>query len=167
MADNKLIENYGYVPFYYFQYVILALQIFLTINYKNINNLLDKYIVNDIYLLKQIKRIILSIPLLLIIYYDIRYSSFSFKNLGVNPDYNNTIKQILYICGSYGIIQILAQDAGITTPIVQEKLVQAHFIFIFVSVGMAFSLTQNRSQSIIALMIYYHLKYVISEDITN
>lgn len=165
MADNKLIENYGYVPFYYFQYVILGLQFYMIINYKYINDLMDKYIGTN-YSQKQLKRIILSIPLLLIIYYDIRYSSFSFKNLGVNPGYNDTIKQILYIFGSYGIIQILAQDAGITTPIVQEKLIQAHFIFIFVSIGMAFSLTQNRSQSIIALMIYYHLKYVISEDIT-
>jgi hypothetical protein len=166
MSDPNLIENYGYVPFYSFQYVILGLQFYMIYNYKYVNELMDKYIgTNDSQ--KQLKKIILSIPLLLIIYYDIRYSSFSFKNLGVNPAYNSTIKQILYISGSYGIIQVLAQDAGIKTAIVQENLVQKHILFALMSIGMAFSLTQNRSHSIIALILYYHLKYVISENIID
>ena len=172
MTDQNLIQHYGYVPFYLFQYVIIGLQIFLIINYKYINKLIDKYIdeyfinyVNNKNLLQQLKRIILSIPLLLIIYYDIRYSSFSLNNLGINSTYNDPINQLLYIAGSYGIIQVLAQDAGIRTPVIQENLVQQHFSFVLISIGMAYSLTKNRSHSYIAIMVYYHLKYLISENI--
>jgi hypothetical protein len=138
-------------------------------NYKQVNNFID--ILLDIIFNKDneyrenIKKIILSIPFVLTVYYDIRYSSFSFKNMGFNPAYNDTIKQILNILGSYAIIHIFAQDTGVKTSLVQVGILQSHLLFIIASIGMAFSITQNRSQSILALIFYYHLKYVIGQNI--
>lgn len=169
MSEQKLIENYGYVPFWGFQYAILLLEIYMINNYKQVNNFID--ILLDIIFNKDneyrenIKKIILSIPFILMVYYDIRYSSFSFKNMGFNPAYNDTIKQILNILGSYAIIHIFAQDTGVKTSLVQVGILQSHLLFIIASIGMAFSITQNRSQSILALIFYYHLKYVIGQNI--
>jgi hypothetical protein len=169
MSEQKLIENYGYVPFWGFQYAILLLEIYMINNYKQVNNFIDKLL--DIIFNKDneyrenIKKIILSIPFVLTVYYDIRYSSFSFKNMGFNPAYNDTIKQILNILGSYAIIHIFAQDTGVKTSLVQVGILQSHLLFIIASIGMAFSITQNRSQSILALIFYYHLKYVIGQNI--
>jgi hypothetical protein len=85
--------------------------------------------------------------------------------MGFNPAYNDTIKQILNILGSYAIIHIFAQDTGVKTSLVQVGILQSHLLFIIASIGMAFSITQNRSQSILALIFYYHLKYVIGQNI--
>lgn len=167
MSDQKLIENYGYVPFIGFQYVTLLFQIYMIYNYKQINELLDPFFDKNNEYMQNIKKIILSIPLMLIVYYDIRYSSFSFKNLRINPAYNDTIKQILNILGSYAIIHIFAQDTGLKTSLLQTGILQSHLLFIVASIGMAFSVTQNRSQSILALIFYYHLKYVIAQNITE
>lgn len=169
MSEQKLIENYGYVPFWGFQYAILLLEIYMINNYKQVNNfidiLLDVIFNKDNEYRENIKKIILSIPFVLTVYYDIRYSSFSFKNMGFNPAYNDTIKQILNILGSYAIIHIFAQDTGVKTSLVQVGILQSHLLFIIASIGMAFSITQNRSQSILALIFYYHLKYVIGQNI--
>lgn len=171
MSEQKLIENYGYVPFFGFQYAVLFLQIYMINNYQQVNNLMDKLL--DIIFNKNnkyrenIKKIILSIPFMSITYYDIRYSSFSFKNMGFNPAYNDTLKQILNILGSYAIIHIYAQDTGLKTSVLQVGILQSHLLFIITSIGMAFSITQNRSQSILALVFYYHLKYVIGQNITE
>lgn len=161
---TELIENYGYVPFKYFQYFVLVLQILLIYKHKEVNNYLDQYFDPNDNFKQNLKKLLLSVPLLLIAYYDIRYSSFSFKNLGVAPSYNSTIKQILNIVGSYAIIHIFAQDTGLKTSILQVEYLQTHLLFVLISVGMAYSITQNRSQSIIALFLFYHLRYVIGND---
>lgn len=165
MSDQKLIENYGYVPFYAFQWVILGLQMYMIYNYKFVNDFMDKYFDPRDQNKQHLKKIILTIPFLLMVYYDVRYSSFSFKNMGVDPTYNDTIKQLLNILGSYAIIHIFAQDTGLKTTILQTSFVQTQALFIVMSIGMAYSITQNRSQSILALILFYHLKYVISQNV--
>jgi hypothetical protein len=42
MSDQNLIENYGYVPFYLFQYVILGLQFYMIYNYKYVNEYINE-----------------------------------------------------------------------------------------------------------------------------
>jgi hypothetical protein len=165
MSNQNVIENYGYVPFYAFQWFILGLQIYMIYNYKYVNDLFDQYFDPRDSNKQQLKKIILSIPFLSIVYYDVRYSSFSFKNMGVDPAYNDTIKQLLNILGSYAIIHIFAQDTGLKTGILQTNFVQSQSLFIIISIGMAYSITENRSQSILALILFYHLKYVISQNI--
>lgn len=167
MAEQKLIENYGFVPFYFFQYIILGLQIWMIYNHEIVNEYMDKIFDKQSKLQQNIKKIILTLPLLSVMYYDIRYSSFSFKNLGVPPEYNDTIKQILNIMGSYALIHIFAQDTGFKTSLLQIDILQSHLLFVVSSVGMAYSLTQNRSQSIIALLMFYHLKYVLSNNMMD
>lgn len=164
--DKPIIQNYGYVPFSYFQYIILALQIYMIYNYQKVNEFMDKYITSNEQHYLVLKKIILSIPLILIVYYDIRYSSFSLKNLGFNPSYNDPLNQVLYILGSYAIIQLLAQDTGIKTGILQRDTVQTYILFTLIAIGMAYSVTGNRSQSMIAVLLYYHLKYVVSNNQT-
>jgi hypothetical protein len=112
-------------------------------------------------------KFILSIPMFSIIYYDIRYSSFSFTNIGVPDQLGSVINQLLWILGAYGIIQVLAQDSGLRTGTDQRDLVQYTLIFFFVGTGMAYSITQNRSQSMIAMFLYLHLKYIISDNVSN
>jgi hypothetical protein len=163
-SGDGFIENYGYVPFLYFQWFILCLQVYMIVNYKYVNDMMDTFFDREDRTKQNIKKIILSIPLLLIVYYDIMYSSFSLKNLGFDPKYNDKLKQILNIFGSYAIIHIFAQDTDLKTAILQNELVQVHLLFVLFSIGMAYSITQNRSQSIIALILFYHLKYVISEN---
>ena len=169
MSQEKFIHNYGYVPFWGFQWVFLFLQIYLINNYQQVNDFVDRFVDRffdkDNEYIQNIKKVILSIPYIIMVYYDIRYSSFSFKNLGFNPAYNDTIKHILNILGSYAIIQIFAQDAGMKTSLLQIGIIQSHLLFILSSIGMAFSITQNRSQSIFALILYYHVKYVIAKNI--
>jgi hypothetical protein len=165
MSEQKLIANYGYVPFWGFQWVILILEIYMINNYEQVNDFFDRFFDKDNEYMQNIKKIILSIPFMLMVYYDVFYSSFSFKNMGFNPAYNDLIKQILNILGSYAIIQIFSQDTGMKTSILQIGIIQTHLLFILSSVGMAFSITQNRSQSILALILYYHVKYVIGKNI--
>lgn len=168
--EKEMIKNYGYHPFSYFQQLIILIQILL-IKYSvpiktYLNEFCIKYLGNSEYY-TYIYKAILSIPLLLIIYYDTRYSSFALKNMGVPLEYNRYINQVLFILGSYGIIQVLGQDAGLQTGVDQRDLVQSPIIFAILCVGMAFSITENRSQSFIAMFLYFHLRYVVSDRFSN
>jgi hypothetical protein len=161
-----LVADYGFVPFPHFQAAILAAQLALVRYHKQVNAYIDARLPKHP-AWAAVKKLALSIPLLLIAYYDIRYSSFSLKNLGVPPAYNAHLNQVLFILGSYGIIQVLAQDSGIRTGVSQRDSVQSYVLFSLIAVGMAYSITQNRSQSMIALLLYFHLKYVISDNVTS
>jgi hypothetical protein len=169
-TKQEMIKNYGYHPFSYFQQLVILIQI-LIINYsvqikKYLNDFCIKYLGNEEYY-TYIYKLILTIPLFLIIYYDTRYSSFALKNIGVPIEYNRYVNQVLFILGSYGIIQVLGQDTGLQTGVDQRDLVQYPIIFAILCVGMAFSITENRSQSIIAMFLYFHLRYVISDRLSN
>lgn len=161
---NK-IKKYNFVPFPYFQQVILIVEIMLIIYANRIKKYLDDLCKTES--CSYAYKFILSIPLLLIIYYDVRYNSFALNNIGLSAQYNSYVNQLLWIMGAYGIIQVLAQDSGLKTGIDQRDLVQQTFIFFFLGIGMAYSITQNRSQSMIAMFVYLHLKYVVSDRESN
>ena len=147
----------------YFQYTLLVMQLMLIYFHKQINHKFDKLEMNA----PLIKYTLFSIPLLIIVFYDVQFSSFSLKNLGLPIKYNNQLNYVLQILGSYGIIQILAQDSGLKTGELQRDTVQHHWLFSIMALGMAYSVTSNRSQSMIAVLMYYHLKYVISNNKTS
>ena len=149
-----------------FLFHIFNIQCLLIQYYDQINTWVEKF-KTDKYDFKSAKKALLSIPILLITYYDLKYSSFSLKNLGVNSEYNDNINAVLKMLGSYGIIQVFAQDTGIKTAILQNDIVTSHILFTIISIGMAYALTTNRSQSILALILYYHLKYVIADNVTD
>lgn len=167
--EPNFIQNYGYVPFPFFQQFIIILEIMLikyAVPIKNsLEDFCEKYLGKEEYY-SYIYKFLLSIPLLLMIYYDTWYSSFSLKNMGIPSEQNRKINQILFILGSYGIIQVLAQDTGQRTGIDQRDLIQTSIIFAFLCIGQAYSITSNRSQSIIAMFLYFHLRWVISDRLS-
>ena len=107
-------------------------------------------------------------PLIILIYSDMKYPQFFMKKLGLGKivDIKN-INYILKILGAYGIIQILAQDMGLKTGYVQRELVQSKIIQFLIFSGTAFALTNNISQSIIGTLLYFILKYSVSNNHTS
>jgi hypothetical protein len=167
------MEKYD-VPFKYFQHVLLVIQFLILYNHNKLHKVFDDYYKKNIKhteirmkLFNTFKILILSLPYLSIIYYDLFYKSFSFSKLGVPDKLNDNLNYMLYLFGSYAIIQVLAQDAGLKTGLNQRNIVQNHFIFFMMCFGMAYSLTKNRSQSMIAAILYFHLKYIVSNNQTS
>ena len=185
MSKENIIENYNYVPFRYFKHLILFLIILTIIKYNTINNYINKFfnIENeeseehhieklnsffDIFKKYGLKIFILCLPIIILIYYDINYSSFSIKNLGINKFIsNNKLNYLLRVFGAYGIIQILAQDLGLKTGYLQREITQSKPIQFLLFFGTAYALTNNRSEAFIGSMIYFILKYSVSNNKTS
>jgi len=115
-----------------------------------------------------IKLFIFLLPLMILIYYDMKYPNFFMKNLGLGKLVKiKNVNYILKILGAYGIIQILAQDMGLKTGYVQRELVQSKIIQFFVFSGTAFALTNDISQAVMGTLIYFILKYAVSNNQTS
>ncbi len=169
------IKEYGWVPFEYFQHLMLFGILLSYMNYDKINNTLKKNIYEPIQtkyqnanITKSTKVIISLLPVLIIFYLDFNYSSFSMNNLGVTKVLsNNTIDTILKLFGAYCIIQVAAQDVGIKTGSFQADIVKLPWFQFIIYAGIAFTLTQNRSMSLIATLAYFQLKFFASDGITK
>lgn len=169
--ENKMIDNYGYVPFPYFQQVMLLLIIILILLRNPIYNFLDKYIykkIPNLMVVKYIKIIISLIPIYIMLYYDIRYSSFSMKNLGVTTYIpNDVLNSILRLLGSYYIVQSTGLSLGVLigdTQNILNKELMIQFILFFTA---AFAYTNNRSESMFAAITYFLIKYLGCEKTTE
>ena len=172
---DETIKDYGYVPFKNFQYVILFL-IILSFIFKDyivdklnthVYSKLDKYIKNE-----TLKTIIIStiaiVPTIIIMYYDLRYSSFSLNNLKVTKIISDKmVNNILRLMGAYVIIQVAAQDLGVRTGNIQSDFTKLSVMQYFLYVGGAYALTQDRSLAIIAGLLYFQLKYFGSTKIKD
>ena len=142
-------------------YLLLFTEICLIIYHKSFNQYMDEQQIPT-----NMKYLLLSIPLLTIIYMDIVHYTFSFKKLGIPVEYNKKLNNMLTIMGAYGVIQILAQDTGLKTGVVQRDTVQSSMLFVFIALGMGYITSNNRSYSMIATLMYFHMKYVISNNKT-
>jgi hypothetical protein len=172
---DDLVKDYGYVPFKNFQYVVLFLiilsfifrdHIVKALN-KHVYSTLDKYIKNQT-LLTIVKSLIAIIPTIILAYYDLRYRSFSMKNLKVtNIIPNIQINNILRLLGAYVIIQVAAQDIGVRTGDVQSDVTKLQVLQYFLYVGGAYALTQDRSLAIIAGILYFQLKFFASARVKD
>jgi hypothetical protein len=90
------------------------------------------------------------------------------NNLGVtNYISNELINSFLKLFGAYCLIQVAAQDIGIKTGEVQGEFFKLPALQFFIYTGVAFSLTQNRSMAIIGALLYFQMKYFVSENITK
>lgn len=76
------------------------------------------------------------------------------------------ISYLLNILGSYGVIQVLAQDLGIKSGLEQIKITHNEFVQFILYWGMAFALTDNRTESLVGVLIYFYLKYIVSKNKT-
>ena len=73
-----------------------------------------------------------------------------------------TLEYLLRIFGAYGIVQVLAQDLGIKTGANQRNLVQIPVVQAFLLWGGAYSLTGVKSEGLMAVLLYFGLKYNVS-----
>ena len=79
---------------------------------------------------------------------------------------SRTLSYILNILGSYGVIQVLAQDLGIKSGLKQIEITHNEFAQFILYWGMAFALTDNRTESLAGVLIYFYLKYIVSKNKT-
>jgi len=74
---------------------------------------------------------------------------------------------IIKVAAAYGIVQVLAQDLGIKTGKLQNKIIK----FLPVQMGLlysaAFLVTNDVTLALVAAGIYYFLKYVVSGGKTS
>lgn len=140
---------------------LLLLEIGLIAYYKELNSKIDQWKVNRAWYF-----FVVSLPLLLITYMDMMHNAFSLEKMGLSKRYNRQVNYLLRLFGSYGMIQILAQDSGLKTGQIQRDTVQKAALFSLIALGTAFSVTSNRSQALVGVMYYFHLKYVISNNKT-
>lgn len=161
------IKDYGWVPFQYFQHVFFGLLIFSFYNWEKINKTLEEKIYKPIQNEYKNETITLSakisvalIPIIIMLYFDIKYSSFSMNNLGITKYVpSHLIDSILKLIGGYCIIQVAAQDVGVKTGGIQADFVKLPLLQFLMYTGVAFALTQNRSMAIIAAFAYFQLKF--------
>ncbi len=172
---EEQIKDYGWVPFPYFQHVFIGLLVFSFYNWEKINKNLDEKIYKPIQNKFKNKTITLStklsialIPIIIILYLDIKYSSFSMNNLGVTKYVpSELINTLLKLIGGYCIIQVAAQDVGIKTGEVQADFVKLPILQFLMYAGVSYSLTQNRSMALIAALAYFQLKFFGSSGKTK
>ena len=161
----------GWVPFPYFQHVLIILLLISYSNYKKINETLDKNVYDKIKnerLKKFIEIFIPLLPIIIIFYLDITYSSFSMISLGVtNYISNKTLNSFLKVMGGYCLIQVAAQDIGIKTGTIQSDFAKQPILQFLMYVGVAYALTQDRSMALIACLLYFQMKFFISRGITK
>ena len=161
----------GYVPFPYFQHVLIVLLLLSYSNYTKINETLNKKVYEKIKnkRLKDFTELLIPlIPIFVIFYLDINYSTFSMISLGVTKYIpNKTLNSFLKVLGGYCLIQVAAQDIGMKTGTIQSDFVkQPIFQFLMYS-GVAYALTQDRSMAIVASLLYFQMKYFISKGLTK
>jgi len=172
---EEQFKDYGWVPFPYFQHVFIGLLILSFYNWEKINKNLDEKIYKPIQNKFKNETVTLStkifialIPIMIILYLDIKYSSFSMNNLGVtNYIPSDIINTLLKLIGGYCIIQVAAQDVGVKTGGIQADFVKLPFLQFLMYAGVAFALTQNRSMALIATLTYFQLKFFGSSGKTK
>ena len=161
----------GWVPFPYFQHVLIVLLLLSYNNYKKVNDTLDKNVYDKIKnkRLKDFTELFISLlPIIIIFYLDITYSSFSMISLGVtNYISNKTLNSFLKVMGGYCLIQVAAQDIGIKTGTIQSDFAKQPILQFLMYIGVAYALTQDRSMAIIACLLYFQMKFFISRGITK
>ena len=163
--------NLKWVPLPYFQHILISLLLLSYTYYKKINEILDKYFYNNIKynILNDFLKIFISLlPIFVILYLDLNYNRFSMQNLGITKYISNeTVNTLFNLMGGYCLIQVAAQDIGIKTGTIQSDFIKLPIIQFFLYSGVANMATQNRSLAIIASLLYFQMKYFVSDGITK
>jgi len=169
--ESNNIKNEGYVPFKYFQYIIFVL-IFCTIIYsKQINGATDNIISQfgfDKNTVGILRWIILSIPLMLMAYYDYKYNSFSFDNIKIFDFVSQEhLLYIVKILGAYSLIYVLSLDLGIGVGSEQFNITKHPIVSFLLFFCMAYVITRGSSEVLIGTLLYFNLRYTLSSSILN
>lgn len=116
----------------------------------------------------RIKYAIFAIPLLVIFVLDMLYHSFSLNNLRLTQFIPNSyLNYILRILGIYGVIQVLSQDFGIKTGLLQNQFTKIPVIHFLCMFGGGFALTGQRSESFLGALLYFFLRRLVSNNKTT
>ena len=175
---DALFENYGKVPIpailgYEGAFHILIISIIVIM-------LVFPKLMYNMFHLKNVpsalQSIIYLLPIYVVIYYDIKFNTFSLKNMfkkmfnipyEFTDKHKTSINFMLRVIGAYGIIQVLAQDFGIKTGRKQGELMRNNFVQWILFFGTAFSILGNRSEAMIAATVYFILKHSYSVGETS
>jgi hypothetical protein len=76
-------------------------------------------------------------------------------------------KKITLVLAAYGIVQVLAQDLGIKTGKKQRDLIQSMPVQLTLLYAGAYTVTEDAQLALMAVAIYYFLKYVYSKGETS
>ena len=98
-----------------------------------------------------------------VIYNDIYTNFLSFGNLGITKLVSyKVLNYILKVLGAYGIIQVFSQDMGIPTGNFQMAITHHPISKLILLFSTGFALTGDRSESLIATILYFYLRNVLS-----
>ena len=82
-------------------------------------------------------------------------------------DIKLSMDEVLKIGAAYGILQVLAQDLGIKTGKKQRDIAQSIPVQIFLMYSGGYAVTGDHKTAMIATIIYYVLKYLVSNGETS
>ena len=133
---------------------------------KNTNNVYkNKLITNYSFWAIQIVCIVL---LIIAVYQDIFHNLLNFRNLGVHKIVSDKVfNYLIKVLGAYGLIQVFAQDIGIPTGNLQKEITHypiSKYMLLFSS---GYALTGDRSETLVATMIYFYLRNILSTQIIS
>ena len=161
------MSTYGYTPFPFFKMILIVSIILLLYYSKQINAFFKRKEDKDTPVSKYYYLAVL-IPLFIICYYDAMYSTFSLHSLGVSDENHRKMFDYVFKClGAYGIIQVLAQDIGVKTGEKQRDLIQLPVMQFLIFFGTAYSITDDRSEALMGVFLYFLLKYNVSGNKTS
>jgi len=155
--------------------ILLAITVLGIINYKSINKTVDNLLsIKRIdhkkkknRLLIDFKPLIYLLPIVAMMYFDHKSESWT-SMIGLpNLIPNKTLNYFLRIFGAYGIAQVLGQDLGIKTGANQRNLMQHPIMQMILLWSGAYSLTGARSEGLLAVLMYFSLKYNGSNGTTS
>ena len=72
---------------------------------------------------------------------------------------NIDMNKIITLLGTYGVLQIYAQDLGIESGETQKKMIEYLPLQILLIYSGTYISTNDHKYSVIATIIYYYLKY--------
>ncbi len=154
---------------------ILALTLYGIINYKSVNKLVDStFNIKRINHKKKKNKLLIDykplfylIPIVVLMYFDLKSESWT-QLIGLNDVIpNKTLNYALRILGAYGIVQVLGQDLGIKTGANQRNIIQQPILQLLLLWGGAYSLTGARSEGFMAVLLYFSLKFKVSNGKTS
>ena len=77
------------------------------------------------------------------------------------------VRNVLKIIGAYGIVVVFAQDIGVKTGCRQAKLVHNPYVQTLLFIAVAYSVTDDFYQSFSGALIYFIMKFIISNKTVN
>jgi len=103
-----------------------------------------------------------------VIYNDIYTNFLSFGKLGITKLVSNKVlNYILKTLGAYGLIQVFSQDMGIPTGNFQMVITHHPISKLILLFSTGFALTNDRSESLIATILYFYLRNVLSTKLVT